>query len=403
MSDLFLLEPLDVIASNDPRALENGGYAQPGELHPQVAAGALATQVLESATYFADRNSEKARTAAQAVGVPGAGGTPSLRLMGAAWWNPENRALCLPVPRHLLRRPNQQGNKERYRLRPCPPNTCWTDTALSADGVMPLFQADRALEPDTGFLALRSLCGLLADASDSRLYLDTHPVSAVCRWERRHGHERATTGTVSEGMLYSRPVMRPSVCLDPATGQRHVAKLAVFVESGGPFTDAQIGQLLSLGGDGHQVRVRPGNDPDWGRCIGVLKTAVLEGIDSGLGLLLYLASPAPFLAGWRPSAPKGMTLVGAAVERSITLSGWDVAEWKPKPIISAVPAGAVYFYRVTDKQQAIEFVEKYHFAASLCDRESNGDITYAPYGRQGYGLALMGLWSAPADSTATGA
>lgn len=403
MNNLFFLDPLDVIASNDPRALEDGGYAQPGELHPQVVAGALATQILEAAHYFSDRYSSRAKDAAKSVGVPGVEGTPSFRLKGTGWWHPETKKVYLPVPRNFMRRTDQLVTRERYRLFPNQQDSYLADGGLSENGISIVSHPERSLEYDSGFITLTSLCTLLGDFSTRRIFPDLKPSSEFYRWERRHGHKRTHSGLVEDGMLYSRPVMRPISHVDEYTGRAHSAKLVVFLDGDDQITSEQNGLLLSLGADGHQARIRFDSVPDCYTPIDNLKNIVLRGLKEEMGVLLYIASPTPFVDGWRPKTPEGMTLKGATVDRPLTLSGWDIAQWKPKPILSAAPAGSVYFFSVQDSEKAAHFVEAYHFNKSLCIREDSSGIDYTPYGRHGYGLALTGLWDPSMAMPSTGA
>ncbi|HOZ49327.1 MAG TPA: type III-B CRISPR module-associated Cmr3 family protein [Candidatus Hydrogenedentes bacterium] len=398
MTSNVLLEPLDVIYSNDPRPVEDGGFAQPAELQPQVIAGAWATQILEAGGYFADRNSASAKSAAQAAGVPDpagvpdAGGTPKFRLKGNGWWHPEMQQVYWPTPRHLLQDADRPTANALYPAFPALMDDCIDD----GEGTLPLKLPSRSLEPSYGYISLDSLCKLFAAPPAPRVFLSVKPASDFYVWEQRSGHTRAPNGVVMEGKLYSRPVMRPREhCV---SGRRRVSQLAIFLEGDEKLVHSEERRLMSLGGDGRQAIIHRKDASDVQISLDSLKTKVKRGIDEGLGLLLYLATPAPFVHGWRPRTPDGMTMLGAAVDRPITLSGWDVARQRPKPILSAAPAGSVYFYSVQNSEEAKEFVDTYHFAKSLCDSEKD----YSAYGRLGYGLAITGVWDASAAGNTRG-
>lgn len=79
-------------------------------------------------------------------------------------------------------------------------------------------------------------------------------------------------------------------------------------------------------------------------------------------LVVTFLTPALFDGGWRPSwlgadgvgEPPGITglrlrLVAAALGRWEGISGWDLAEWKPKPMRRAVPAGSTYWFDVESR------------------------------------------------------
>lgn len=115
---------------------------------------------------------------------------------------------------------------------------------------------------------------------------------------------------------------------------------------------------LRLGGDGRAAALSPAcevwPEPDYaaiaaaGRCRLVLTTP---------GLFCPPGTEAESGGGWLPT---GMTctaegdyafdlhgvrarLVSAAIPRAEVVSGWDLAQWQPKPAVKAAPTGAVYW------------------------------------------------------------
>jgi CRISPR-associated protein Cmr3 len=113
-------------------------------------------------------------------------------------------------------------------------------------------------------------------------------------------------------------------------------------------------------------------------------------------LRLQLATPAIFAAGWRPGwlnealqgAPPllpGLTLqlVGAAVPRREAVSGWDYQARGPKRVRWMAPAGSVYFFEVTGGDAGA--VAKTLWLEPVSDDAQDC--------RDGYGLALWGIWS----------
>lgn len=117
--------------------------------------------------------------------------------------------------------------------------------------------------------------------------------------------------------------------------------------------------------------------------------------DIGGNLRLVLATPAVFANGWLPDwiDPGTLTgkipgtnatakLVSAVTERWQPVSGWSYERGKtgPKPMRRAVPAGSVYFFRITGG--ALE--AKSIWLKSICLDEQNIN--------DGFGLVLAGKW-----------
>lgn len=82
------------------------------------------------------------------------------------------------------------------------------------------------------------------------------------------------------------------------------------------------------------------------------------------GIRLLVVTPAHFQQGWLPdgfsvvdNAYQGrllnlsVVLRAAFVQRPMHLSGWDMANERPKPTRRLVPAGAVYFFEKTDPSE----------------------------------------------------
>ncbi|MEI7556909.1 type III-B CRISPR module-associated protein Cmr3 [Candidatus Chlorohelix sp.] len=106
---------------------------------------------------------------------------------------------------------------------------------------------------------------------------------------------------------------------------------------------------------------------------------------------LALATPAIFEGGWLPSwidrtSGEGsfsglkVRLVAAAVGRAETISGFDMALGRPKPIRKAVPAGSVYYFELLEGA-ATEIVNIIH------NQTISDELAHA-----GFGLAFVGSW-----------
>lgn len=152
---------------------------------------------------------------------------------------------------------------------------------------------------------------------------------------------------------------RVGVGLDTATRRAADGRLfsvqAVAMQPGVGFLAAVSGALppqdgtLRLGGDGRGAAIRPATvalpEPDF------------EAIARARRCRLVLASPGLFAHGWLPTgvtqSPGGECrfdlhdvkgrVVCAAVPRAEVVSGWDLAQWQPKPAERVAPTGSVYW------------------------------------------------------------
>lgn len=145
--------------------------------------------------------------------------------------------------------------------------------------------------------------------------------------------------------------------------------------------------LAPLGGERRLVEWRVANDgfppcPDE-----VRKSVVREG-----ACRMILTTPGYFTGGWRPSptalnagiAELGVEIVGAVVPRPVVVSGWDFEKSEAKPTRRLVPAGSVYFLKLSGSESARrEWIDKVWSLPVGDDEQSR---------RDGFGCALLGAW-----------
>lgn len=148
---------------------------------------------------------------------------------------------------------------------------------------------------------------------------------------------------------------RVGVGLDPERRRADDGKLftaqAVALSSDVGFlvgvqgADPAVKGTLRLGGDGRAAAIQPADYsapmPDFDALIAARRCR------------LVLTTPGVFTAGWLPPGAQANgrwqlgevsgTLVCAAVPRAEVISGWDLAQWQPKPAQRAAPTGSVYW------------------------------------------------------------
>lgn len=156
---------------------------------------------------------------------------------------------------------------------------------------------------------------------------------------------------------------RVGIALDP--GKRSAAKGRLYAAEGialcpdvgflavvaGADGLVPQGGLVRLGGDGRGARIENCTvswpEPDWGRIVDERR------------FRLILATPGLFERGWLPpgaedsmtwQGPDGIRarLASAAVPRVQVISGWDLAQGKPKSALRAAPTGSVYWFEAPD-------------------------------------------------------
>jgi CRISPR-associated protein Cmr3 len=107
---------------------------------------------------------------------------------------------------------------------------------------------------------------------------------------------------------------------------------------------------------------------------------------------MFLTTPGYFTEGWRPSATAlnagitelGVEIVGAVVPRPVVVSGWDFEKSEAKPTRRLVPAGSVYFLKLSGSETArAEWVDRV-WSSPIGDDEQSC--------RDGFGCALLGAW-----------
>ena len=114
---------------------------------------------------------------------------------------------------------------------------------------------------------------------------------------------------------------------------------------------------------------------------------------SGMGgdkFKVYLATPAKFKKGWLPDWIDEETLIGkfngislklltAAIGKCVPIGGFDMKRKKPKPMLRAVPAGSVYYFKILDGCNLGEAMSCFHYS-NISDFDA----------KQGFGLAFAG-------------
>jgi CRISPR-associated protein Cmr3 len=171
------------------------------------------------------------------------------------------------------------------------------------------------------------------------------PVSELWRVDERVGIGMdAATGSVVDGGLFT----TQAIALKPDIG------FLVAVSGAEPPEEGS----LRFGGDGRAVAIRPADvhlpEPDYAALVKDRRCRII------------LTTPGIFPQGWLPTgaspAEEGTAnfalhgvrgkITAAAVSRFETVSGWDLAQWQPKPAERCAPVGSVYWLDELDATEA---------------------------------------------------
>ncbi|MGD8175632.1 type III-B CRISPR module-associated Cmr3 family protein [Marinimicrobium sp. ARAG 43.8] len=328
------IEPLDVLFLRG-----NKLFGDPGSFGeslippwPSVAAGAIRSRMLvdDGVDLAAFSRNEKPHPTLGTPDKPG-----SFTLAGFYLARRQNgiAEILLPPPTDLVISKNDDGNVQVNRLQP-------TQVDLPSSFSLPLLPVLAQ-----GATRSKQVSGHWLTQAGWQAYLQgktpdaTHLVSSSELWklDARVGIGMSTaTRSVEEGKLFS----AQAVALAEGVGFLAAVTGAAPSESG----------LLRFGGDGRAASIEKVNiqlpEPDY------------QAISKAGRCRIVLTSPGLFPDGWqlpgshghsnndnRVTLPGGISgrLACAAVSRAEVLSGWDLANKKPKPAQRIAPTGSVYW------------------------------------------------------------
>ncbi|HOU91881.1 MAG TPA: type III-B CRISPR module-associated Cmr3 family protein [Polyangiaceae bacterium] len=354
------ITPVDVLHLRGNRLFAEGGGARPVmPPWPSLFSGALRSQILTrhdalSAFLTGTLGGEVGAVVGsrrEDGAIPG-----SLRLGPILLLRERNGAgaeLLFPVPADLAVQratsSTEQGGAARREVRYLQPtNVRGFGVSGSFEGEqLPVLRAGEPAKPEAGlWLTEDGFSAYLAgDVPSASTLVSSHELWAD---DPRLGIAMDPGARTAEaGMLYT----STAVALRPG-----VSFVVCLAGAGDGVVPAD--GLLRLGGDGHGAAVEPWN-PTTDR-----QTRSLRHVPRAVERFkLVTASPCLFPGGWHPCenrddrrvlvrrSPSGeeiarSRLVCAAVPRHEVVSGWDLAEGRPKPAERVVPTGAVYWFEV---------------------------------------------------------
>jgi CRISPR-associated protein Cmr3 len=306
------------------------------------------------------------------------------RPVAAASWTREHRVW--PVPSDALFLGEQKAEGKIVRLDPRPPayHGLGRDNAPARDALWwPRVDDQAKPAPAPQWWSEPALVEWLADPKLERDCAgDFRGVSQPRRFQAHVGIDPETLAA-RESILFAHDIV------ETLDGQRCEWAIGCQVD---PVDDGL--EYATLGGDRRLARIERVSDELFAMPDGL--RAAFER-QASPGLRLVAVTPAVFKRGWLPDgfahdgngalrgklpAVEGeMILRAALVPRPTHVSGWDMANNRPKPTTRLVPPGAVYHFVRAD---AAPF--------SAADAARLWSVALGDRTRHGFGRFVPGLW-----------
>lgn len=336
MADYCFLKPLDVLYLRGNRLFDGAGAHGAALMPPwpSLAAGAVRSRML--ADHQIDptslKNTKPEGAIGECLGTPEKPGDFRITEFCVASRSDASVEVFFPLPADLVA---QNDGRLQYLLPEALHPALQTSYPLP---YCPLLAADTPSKPLGGQWLNQP--GLSAYLDGTPLSLATHCIQQRELWALDSRLGIALDGvrrTVADGQIYTAETVAMAndrgflVGIDGAAG---------LLPEGG---------LVRLGGDGRGAELIPCSvkmpSPDWRR------------IADEKRFRLLLTTPGLFAAGWQvPGLSQtggrwlwrgqgfSASLKAACVSRGEVVSGWDIANHRPKEALRVAPTGSVYFF-----------------------------------------------------------
>ena len=307
------------------------------------------------------------------------------RPLGKTSWNKTHRMWPVPADALFLTPANAGGASTVVRLEPGPQEVATLSRANDARDMLWRAKLDDLRKPDLvpAWWSEAAFAGWLCDPTGKRQRSPDYDGHAQPRRAMVRVSVDRFSGAAAEGLLFAHDVVEP---IDEEWHEWALATRTVGLK----FQATR----LTLGGDRRLAVLQPGCDTlfDPVECL----ESTFDRVRSPR-IRLVAVSPLEFEEGWLPDGfrcgaggteyqgclPGGVKCVlrAAMLPRPQHVSGWDMAQRRPKPTTRLVPPGSVYFFERTDGQP---------FAGQDVSR-----LWLAALGRrtqEGYGRVVPGIW-----------
>lgn len=362
---------LDSLFFRESRPMESVGGSELSSIFPPPArtlAGAMRTTLAETSTEGVDWKAYASDTNHPLRQVIGYGDDMGPLCIKGVWLN-HNGERLYPAPGNLV---GKRADKEKNRI------TITKFMSLSEATQCDLGNGVRFSTLPEGFEGAKPLSG--------SFWLTSSGFQALLKGEEPASNQLMEQ---SEGVVEDLYITDPRVGI-ARDNNLHVVKkgllyqtrhirlkenISIEVEATGlPEQQSGSHPLVRLGGEGRLAGVKINNKP-------AHFISAPEADNNTLGLILYLLSPAQFntppdvyepLPGFIKNDEGGTTIWQGSIN-SIPLTlhsvvagkahregGWDMAQHKPRPVKSLVPAGSAYYCTVDDHATLSDAITALH-------------------------------------------
>jgi len=340
------IDPVDVLHIRGNRLF--GGAGEHGEAlmppWPSLASGAVRSQLLAGGNVplsdYAEGLTGLLDGDLAALGTPQEPGEFRITWFSPAQMKDGKASPALPLPQDVFVADEKNAAPEMLRPAPLPDGV----QASSLLPKVPVLRRKKPAKPKSGqWLNAQGIAAWMRGDPLRGEHLIT--TNDLWRTDMRLGIAiDHASGTAGEGQIYTSETvaMQPHFLNDSGSGFL-VGMAGITAEALRKYLDDS---LLRFGGDGRAAAARLTDwqppEPDW------------QAIEQARACRILLTTPGLFAQGWRLPGmeedgtwhgPEGLQgkVVAAAVGRAQTISGWDLANWRPKPAERAAPTGSVYW------------------------------------------------------------
>ena len=370
----YRIKPLDPLISRDARQFGAGSPMHSlNWLTNTVIAGAVRTVLWKE-----NENRDSRDTLEALKKIPVRGNFPIL-----------DGRIYFPRPLDIIK-----SAKDIYQIRPgeFPDNS---GANMPIDGLMPSFpDAEEDFKPEklNAFWEKDMMIHWLMHGKNNFTLKNECTLSAPAKDERVHASIDTSTGTATDGKLFSTTgldfIHRNGN--DKEFELNRFSQEEISIDINDMNLPARF--IAPVGGERRLVEFSRHEEDN---ALWKYPENLQETIEDNLRLVL--ASPAIFInSGWLPDWIDAVTLTGtipntnvtvklvsAVTERWQPVSGWSYessTSLRHKPMRRAVPAGSVYFFRITNGTLETKSI----WLNSICTDEQNIN--------DGFGLVLAGKW-----------
>lgn len=398
MTDTLFIRPVDVLCLRGNRLFGTAGdYAEAVmPPWPSVFSGAVRSRVLVDRKikmkHFLQDSIDDAK-AHKVLGSPRQPGTFRVTTVGIGW----NGKVWYPAPYDLVAQDGTDSSCQA--INPVPLSEIYGTRSSYQLPNLPILREQRPSKKSRFWISSEGLADHLAGRPvESRHLLS--PQKQLWAIDPRLGIALdPATGSVETGKIYT----TDAIALRPEAG--------FVVEMEGTDGLAPKKGLLRLGGDGRGATVSPYHGPSPSHSFRISLR--------GNGFRMILATPGIFPEGehgegWIPPGvfreetgwvlrykALAARLVAAAVPGLEIVSGWDIAEHRPKPAVRAAPAGSVYWFQVEEgSMDVLEDLRNEGLWPLVRVRLGSVEGDWAARRAEGFNNVWIGVWhNAPGQTT----